>query len=99
MEYTITAIVVLIVLALLDYFLKTDVLKPTKRKAIFWASGIIFWYIIEIMAIGRWWVIPPATISGIYLGFNIPIEELGCLIIWFLIILIPWEYFKKHMKG
>ncbi|UZE93914.1 MAG: hypothetical protein IB618_04110 [Candidatus Pacearchaeota archaeon] len=99
MEYTITTIVGIVILILLDYFLKTEVLKFTKGKIIFWVSGIVFLYLIEIIAYGRWWVNFPEQITGITVGFGIPIEEFGCLVLWFLFILIPWQYLKKHMKG
>jgi len=98
MEYTISVIFGIIILIILDYFLKTEVLKPNKGKIIFWSCGIIFWYLMELVAMNRWWVVFPKSISGIYLGFGIPIEELGCLIFWYLLILVPWEYFKKIIK-
>jgi len=95
-ENTIFIIAALIVCIILDQVLKTKILN---KGWPFFVLLTALWYVPEIMAINRsWWWINPDFVSGINIGFNIPIEEFLFLPLWLFIVLIPWQYFKKYIK-
>ncbi len=103
MEYFYFDIIVLIALLSINSILKTKVFQ--KSSCLFCSKRIYFWIVIltmfftfEIIAINRWFIVYLDKISGIYLGFNVPIEELLFVIFWVLLTLIPWEYFKKNWR-
>ena len=98
MEYFYFDVIAILFLLLVDYFLRTGVVRWSKSSVSFWVVVIVMFYIFESIAIDRWWRIPFETTSGIFLGFGVPLEELLFTIFWVLLVLVPWEYLKKNVR-